>query len=516
MAIATDFAAQNLVDEEIVAEIKQHTARIKALKIRRNSYCAVNRLPDDVLKTILLFVKSQAEMSASSRMFTSRPYSQWVVLLSVCYAWHDLIMDDPRFWSTINLNTLHAPRMLDLSKSAPLEIQLRVHTNAGEGLWSLVTRAISQSHRLKRLEMHLPDSTALSTCFNLIAANSAPHLELLSIVVDTETGDVSWAVWSTLPSLRWLDLYQAPLPLITHFESMPHLTRLNITLSGNTDQRVTVPWLLRTLNFLPNIQTLSISSLYGPSVDPTAQQVSLPSLRTLGLCSGDATTLSILNNLTPPPSSSISIYYEVVEIDSLRVTDLTGLKLAMSRISSPATSIHAVDISFCGIFELTIHLREDGPDPARFLSPCIYCSFPSLPEEDTHIFLKLCEVIPLAEISSLSLSWMSPTHGLSFIPSSPKVKTLVLHHCDIQVLRTLNKSNLATHPPNPELRYILFQDTCFYNRRGHKNGMYVVLRNILRERKQYMIPIKKVTFEGCEIRESQVKYLQELVEVVRK
>ncbi|KAJ8520028.1 hypothetical protein ONZ45_g3060 [Pleurotus djamor] len=516
MAIATDFNAQNLIDEEIVAEVKRHKEHIKALNIRRNTYCAVNQLPDDVLRAIFLFVKLEAEASCPYTAFGPDTHAQWVVLLRVCHAWHDQIVGDPQFWTRINLNSPHASKMLVLSKAALLSISVMIPTDVGDSLCPLIDRLISQGPRLRELWMDLPDHTALSKVLTPISSNnSASLLERLTISVERDTGHFSGAAWFGLSSLRSLSLFGAPLPSHAHFESMPHLTHLGIG-GIHIDHCATIPWLLSTLKCLPNIQKIIIFGLRGPGADPNFQPVTLPRLQFLQLSSSDASTLSIFNKPIIPTSPSLQIFYERVRIDALRVADISGLKSAISKVISSAMSMKMVSVMLNkDLFELAVHIGHDDHESTHLPQPSFLCWLPCVAQEDMHVLLRLCALIPFAEAPTLSLEGLTANNGHTFIRSSPKMVTLILRNCDIQMLRLLFKSKYSPQPPNPELRCIRFHKACFRNKRGHKNGMYVALRDILQERKLYEMSIRNLTFEECDMTDSQVKYLQELVEVVR-
>ncbi|KAJ8502474.1 hypothetical protein ONZ45_g11712 [Pleurotus djamor] len=522
MALKTDLAAQRRVDEEIAAEIERHKECVKALKIRRNSFCAVNQLPNDVLTHILLFVKLQAEASSDAGAFSSEAYSEWIGLLRVCHLWYDSMQGHPRFWTTISLDSPHVLRMWDLSKAAPLEIMFSVPWDAGDSLLSLVSRVISESHRLQDLEMNAQDYNALSKVLSLIpASSSVANLERLNIVVDADWGEASGTLWSKMPSLRSLRLFGAPLSSIPNPKSMQHLKELLINVRGlHPDQRVSIPWLLKTLRFLPNLHSLDIPNLFGPSVDPDCQPVSLPCLQSLNLVSDDASTLTIFNNLIIPPSANIEIVYMDNHTDAIGSADMSGLKSTVARIVSTVTSVEEIAITLSGLyFEITVTFNlphEGSSHPPSSMKPYLRCTFPPIHSDNTDILLQVCALFPFGETSTLSLAGVAACEGLSFIPSSPKIHTLVLRDCDIQVLRSLVKPKDAPRPPNPNLRSIHFYKTPFRNKRRQRNGMFSLLCDILRERAAYLMPIKVVKFEECNVGYVQVEDLQELAEVVRE
>ncbi|KAJ8507883.1 hypothetical protein ONZ45_g9802 [Pleurotus djamor] len=134
MDIRANFAAQSLVDEEIRAEIRRHEDTMKTLKIRRNTYCAVNQLPNEVLTSIFTMVQLLSICPYPPKRLI---WQWWTPLLYVCQAWHEIIMVNPHFWSFISLNSNQAPRMLRLSKEVPLQVSVLVPGSPDERLWSL-------------------------------------------------------------------------------------------------------------------------------------------------------------------------------------------------------------------------------------------------------------------------------------------------------------------------------------------------------------------------------------------
>ncbi|KAJ8520061.1 hypothetical protein ONZ45_g3079 [Pleurotus djamor] len=514
MAVTTDFAAQDLIDEEIAAEIQRHKEHLQALKIRRNAHCAVNKLPSDVLTYILLFCKLHAEaISSEHDAFSRHAYSQWIVLLRVCHSWHDHIMQTPRFWSTINLYSPQAWNMFARSKAALLRVQGNSFPRTASPPWPLVQHAISQSPRLQHLSLYFSDCDALSQALTLIPPDSsAPRLVQLEITVEEDLGEFYGRFWENLPSLRSLSLDGFPLPLIqTH--TIRCLTHLRI---GPSSLGVAIPWLLRALEALPNIEDLDISDLNSPLVGSDFPSVSLPHLSVFRVASYDFSTLSILDYLVVPSSSRIELAYGLVETTDLQETDLHALKNAMMRFVSSASSVNAVKISFDNVFEITVYLPDDIYDPPDFGTPSIYCALPILPGDDTRTLLRLCKLIPLHKTSILTLFGFTATYVgkgyLSFIPSSSSLHTLILDSCSVQVLQQLVMPRNVVHPPNPELECIHFIDTAFHNKKGRYN-MYITLGNILRERKRRMMSIQMVALEGCDIESWAVRGLEQLVEV---
>ncbi|KAJ8508064.1 hypothetical protein ONZ45_g9625 [Pleurotus djamor] len=200
MAIQTNFAAQSLIDEEIDAEIKRHEQTMKALNIRRNVYCAVNQLPNDVLTSIFTAVQREARASEPPYHVV---FTKWIAISHVCQAWHDLVVNNPRFWSCIDLNSNQVSRMLALSNDSPLEVLCRIPRSASERFWSLVAATMSQNGRLESLSMDVDDPDAFPRLLAMIPSNSsAPHMRQLDIRA-LGRGELPGNIWADMPSLPY-------------------------------------------------------------------------------------------------------------------------------------------------------------------------------------------------------------------------------------------------------------------------------------------------------------------------
>ncbi|KAJ8520026.1 hypothetical protein ONZ45_g3064 [Pleurotus djamor] len=448
MGIRTNFAAQSLVDEEIDAEIKRHEKAMKTLNMRRNTYCAINQLPDDVLVSIFYAVQLQ---TCSSGPFRQVVFEEWIVLLQVCQAWHDIIHNNPFLWSSINLNSTQALRMLNLSKDSPLQMSFRIPIHADEGLWTSIVDTVSQSARLQALLMDIYEPATLPRVLSLIPPDcSAPHLQRLAIQV-SGSGKLHGKIWLDFPSLRELSLSQAPLPSNVH--AMPKLTHLRIS-SQLPDHQVTTSWLLEIFSSSPNLQDVDIWELCGRLVDPTSTRVSLPSLKSLSITSYDASTLSIFDYIDTPCLKALGVGYANARAQGFAATDLSGLKTTMSGVLTLPMTIHTVELWLVNEFLLRVYGPPDRP--GHLGSRSIRCTLPLVPPEDMHVLLQLCDLPLLHKASLLIVHHINPDHigtaPLSFISSYTDIETMILDDCTPHVLESLLKSDIEEDPPNPKLK----------------------------------------------------------------
>ncbi|KAJ8502724.1 hypothetical protein ONZ45_g11494 [Pleurotus djamor] len=510
MAILTNFAAQSLIDEEIDAEMKRHWDLLKRLRSQRNTHCAVNQLPTDVLERIFLFVKDEAE---SAEPFSCEAYSEWTVLLYVCRTWHDIIIDTPRLWSTIELSSPHARQMLARSKAAPLRVSIEGPIDPSDSFWPLLCSVISQSSRLQELMIDFTNFDTFSRAFASVSrTESAPLLQKLAINIEHVTGTVSGHFWEDLPALQFLALSYAPLP--PGLRPMPNLTTLNIGGDPPLTDSLSSPSLLHILQSSPAMQIIDIEFLCGPSAPPDFLPISLPSLKLLHLGSYEASTISILSNLAVPPSTKIEIFYNDVESDALKTADLSGLKSSIAHVMSQPTPIDRVIISFGEEFRLTVYFLTDTYTPGFLGEPSICCLFPAVSDADAHIFLELCELVTLSKTSILHLDSLTANNdshgGLSWISRAQNATTLIIEECHSQILRPLRTPREVSS--SPPLEYIHFLRTKFINADG-RSEIYKDLVEIVRERKECGVPIKKVVIKECEIDRESLFALRELVPV---
>src|SRR5712672_3754795 len=95
-----------------------------ALRLRRNALVPISRLPPEVLEIILSFL-CLPDIFELPMTGGKLDYLAWLRVSHVCHRWREIALNQPRFWSRINFNTLTftgATQVLSRSKMAPLEL----------------------------------------------------------------------------------------------------------------------------------------------------------------------------------------------------------------------------------------------------------------------------------------------------------------------------------------------------------------------------------------------------------
>ncbi|KAJ8507869.1 hypothetical protein ONZ45_g9795 [Pleurotus djamor] len=208
MGIETDFAAQNEIDNEIANEIARHKERVRALKSQRNTYCAINKMPEEVVLRILLVFKHDLE-EWYSQIGDSR--RRWFTLMRVCQFWRNLVLGCPHFWNHIDVSSPHAGCMLTLAKGAPLKVILREPLSSNKRFWILAGSIMARVAQIREFTLELQNITDLSRVYSLSTSKNAPLLETFNLSERSpnaiEGRDVPDIVWLDMAPIDKLPLF---------------------------------------------------------------------------------------------------------------------------------------------------------------------------------------------------------------------------------------------------------------------------------------------------------------------
>ena len=172
------------IDDEL--ESLEKTAR--TLKLRRNALAPISRLPPETIAIIFSFLSLPSEYV---RLLTGDKQGNlaWLRVSHVCHRWREIALDQPRFWSRIDFNTLTsagATEVLSRSKMAPLDLRANlspVHWG-GDRVDAFGKQLSSHVSHISRLNI-TADFSHLETIIEQITS-PAPVLESLSLIVDDE------------------------------------------------------------------------------------------------------------------------------------------------------------------------------------------------------------------------------------------------------------------------------------------------------------------------------------------
>ncbi|TCD70234.1 hypothetical protein EIP91_004415 [Steccherinum ochraceum] len=244
------------------------------LRTMRNSYCAVNRLPTELLAHIFKFMHPDSSTStAFPKHYRPVPYHDSIklatVLSRVCRYWRDTLKLHPSTWTTLvfwprkNRKELHdglTSRFLFKSGAVPIT----VYTMTFHGIACIG----QQLHRLRHLFLSLPTSDWTETVATALAS-SAPLLEWLECRADHCTDDLSLdrrphlplLFSGNTPRLRKLRLHGFESWDHRQFHEVTHVSITGCTWLERGAARGTQEFLDR-LRMLNGIEELYLASLY--------------------------------------------------------------------------------------------------------------------------------------------------------------------------------------------------------------------------------------------------------------
>ncbi|KAJ8507977.1 hypothetical protein ONZ45_g9711 [Pleurotus djamor] len=438
-----------LMDQRIRTDLLAHQAideQIHALKIRRNTYCAVSQLPDEILSRIFTFTKLDAEQTFGSM----RKRHQWMSsTVHVCRAWRKIGLNHPSLWSCIDLPAPNAMEMLFRSKSAPLQLLCKVpdETDSAEDndrnqseFWLPAEAAFADMSRIRDISVAggTVHYSTLSRLFSLhihpsvqtpTPSSSSPRFETLSIHIHdciTDPTPARLLPWGELKHLRYLLLLGVPLPPVSPF--MPHLEFLII---GNTPKHPhSLTAILRLLNGTPNLLDTSLRLYVMTLPDPTTviasiaafpHRVFLPRLGYITIESNDITTCHIFDRLSYPDTALVACCYQTAPITPR--TDFSPLRRVYAKFggyASPQSSAIPdlggkgleVSLSLSGIVSVAIVWRKQ----LYRLQPDSTYRAPINPQAALHLpctletYEQVHKIIPWSSVNYLALGSFQPDY----------------------------------------------------------------------------------------------------------
>ncbi len=168
--------------QAIDAEIKSLEESILALR-RRNALVPVSSLPPEVIAVIFSFLRVPVE-SPLLTLGKMPGLLAWLHVAHVCHRWREIALDQPRFWSHVDLTTVSpagTAEILARAKKAPLHLEAKVPI----GLWDDARFSAFEKELQPRVShiCHLAISADLINLHKILEglASPAPTLEYLSL-----------------------------------------------------------------------------------------------------------------------------------------------------------------------------------------------------------------------------------------------------------------------------------------------------------------------------------------------
>ena len=147
--------AHKMMVEAIDKKIAADTKLIVELKILRNSFLPVARLPAEILSIIfVLCVRIMAPVHDLQAVKTWRPSCKWIAVSLVCQRWREVALSTTAMWTTFHVGGSNHQAIWSFirrSKQAPLSITAN---DAGYGAEEAPLKLfVAEIHRAQSLTL---------------------------------------------------------------------------------------------------------------------------------------------------------------------------------------------------------------------------------------------------------------------------------------------------------------------------------------------------------------------------
>ncbi|VDB82747.1 unnamed protein product [Peniophora sp. CBMAI 1063] len=329
--------------------------------------CHVHRLPLELLELIFHFTKELDPPHA----YPNFMYPGWFRVLSVCPWWRSAAIQCSRLWDIVpgtDLTPSWVFRMLTYSKSLPLTLTL----NSSQLSRALPDQSLSRlldtvARRIRDLHLVI-DGDADEVVVALREAPAAPTLRSLSITTNGVAVLLPRDIFShdtlALKSLTFVDCF-APwdAPLYAGLEDLhihltPHAAR-SIGFAEVQDNACSRKAYGTLQHLAPTLRSLALRNLQPFTSDAPHEPINFPILEHFTLEGSTSDCIAIMNTLSFPSSTNISLY--------LSSDDSTALVNTMHILGIASTPVGALELDFeheSG-YQFTMRLHSLAPRGGR-------------------------------------------------------------------------------------------------------------------------------------------------------
>ncbi|KAF9465948.1 hypothetical protein BDZ94DRAFT_1296135 [Collybia nuda] len=295
-------AAQN-IDEEI----GNYRDKIRALKTRRNELVLISRLPPELLSTIFQLVQEKPLTYFPER-------TKWTAISHVCGHWRRVALQSPSLWSNIDIHGHESGPgtwvevFLERSKQAALTLSAKLTYRSLQP----IKAALEKVDRMRHLSLTLQTPMA-QDLLDILENHPAPLLEHFQINCSTSEG--SGRLPDRLFSGNYSSLRVLKLVNCDSSWNLPPLHNLvilqihNSNIFAGSGESPTILQLISILENSPNIKQIDLEGML-PGSQPgahTGSPIILPNLSTISLKSPIVSSVELLNHISYPASSSVSV-----------------------------------------------------------------------------------------------------------------------------------------------------------------------------------------------------------------
>jgi F-box-like len=516
-------------------DIKSLEASVRDLKSRRNSLVSISRLPPEAIATVFSFLSLPGGPVLPSP--NAKPDRLgWLRVAHVCHLWREIALNQPRFWSHIDFNSLTsagASEILARAKMAPLRLEAEV-----SHLWN-TGRILTFQEELKAHISHIAHLCIVAESDHLERTlgrlvSPAPTLESLSLTSGLSSV-VPSPLWqrTTIPDtflegdatrLSCLELTNCDIswksPLLKGLRSLEILG-----LSPHARPRLE-DW-LDTLNEMPQLKRLilhsatPLASLCAPLISGPDHTVTLPSLTQFDIsASAEDCTVALAHLVLP----ALTWLHVNAESHNFNGDDVRGVIPHIARNAhgsqdtEPLQSVlisgerRRAEILVWTVPDADMEVRDSTTLIGAAVSARVVFSATGrdwLHGTDTAISDALLATLPTDSLSTLTVqnnAQLSKEFWLSHAPRLPLLERVRLVPMAVAAFEEMLAEDAApNHPLLPSLTKLIFVNETLTVYKTLR------LRDVLIQRVEQGVPIETLDLRTCHVADRAIQLLAEIV-----
>ncbi|KAF7794689.1 hypothetical protein EIP86_005827 [Pleurotus ostreatoroseus] len=295
----------------------------RGVQIRRNYAVTINRLPEELLSLIFVFIGD----SGRDKMHIAQ----------TCSLWRKIALGHPFMWTSLDLGTIDnsytASKIFRRGQDYPLRMRCHDWNNLR------IRCLIFELSRLQELDM-----SWTSAVHNASANREAPVLKRLTISVPYNVN--LWPCYipppflSAYPRLEYLRLVDCRMPFTpTNFRGLKELSIESFAFFApkmDDDEHIT-----SVLRSCPDLEKLSLQgvNLHSEHSHPDSSIVHLPRLRSIQLTLRPSDILAILSGIAAPNLRQCMLKVDGVQLDAHHGPLITGFLPSLSLLTLTDTLV---------------------------------------------------------------------------------------------------------------------------------------------------------------------------------
>ncbi|KAF9490941.1 hypothetical protein BDN71DRAFT_141076 [Pleurotus eryngii] len=497
---------------ELTHHIAAHEAAILELKVRRNAYSPISKLPAEILAKLFILVR---------RSFSDfGDFPGCLNVATVCHSWREVFVSTTQLWDDLDLSKIKSQDCVELMLARSKQGALHIQWTRPLLDPSVLSAVSSQILRVQDLDIFGQSPAILN--FFPTENKVLPAMQRLALrrhvrATDFPPMSMERVLSMDMPRLHTLELQNIYLPSVRAFQPSPRLQTLHI---ATPKRLLSLPDILMVLRATPTLHDLTLThALFLTPPSPSAREdpkyalVDLTQLTCLSVSCNNFRDIALLLQHIRYPYSARMLLHSVTSSHEAGLAELGCLEVLTAVLSRWAQSTSAgladrmwLVNKFVWDFKIGVALGE-----VPLLD--IHCEEGGSKDQLRHLF-HLHTLLPSRCVRILRVSGFGaiehPEEWKELFVRNQQVQRLVLelqeHPRIIQTLTDQSDTNIL-----PRLKSLTLSKCSFD---GHRSDRRFTPRvSELLQQRMDQTPLKILKIRQCIIESATVRSLRNIIHV---